>query len=398
MLNYSCEIENLNMLVGVNKYITHMNKWYSNLNKLFILSIEGNTGIGKSTIAELFLKDKNYNIIYFDVSIIRSKNIIYEKINKSFKSYDICSILNKKKQKTAYIIDNIESNSLSKSDINELYNLFIKNDTIRPVILIGNYNKTTNYPKKKIDTMKMYNPTESTLTNIGQLYISKHNYTINDINLKILVNGCQSDIKKLLILIEQYKTQKVIKKNNIVIKNCNYNLFTDFSNLINNYKPIDNTNICNDQIILLTYTFHQNLYNFTINNSKKNLEDSLFKYNNCIYESLIYEEHITKNQNWDFINYLYFVGPKKISYLYNKNKINKNVTKQVDYPKYCYLTNQKNIYKKLIQLFRKYDFYECLTEDNFKLFVENLFNNKEKNQYIFSDLKKDEIDSLSKII
>ena len=397
-MNYSCDIENLNMLIGVNKYITHMDKWYSNLNKLFILSIEGNTGIGKSTLAELFLKDKNYNIIYFDVSIIRSKNVIYEKINKSFKSYDICSILNKKKQKTAYIIDNVESNSLSKSDINELYNLFIKNNTVRPVILIGNYNKTTNYPKKKINTMKMYNPTESVLNNIGKLYIKKHNYSINDINLKILVNGCQSDIKKLLVLIEQYKTEKVIKKNNIVIKNCNYNLFTDFSNLINNYKPIDNTNICNDQIILLTYTFHQNLYNFSIDNSKKNLENILFNYNNCIYESLIYEEHITKNQNWDFINYLYFVGPKKISYLYNKNKINKNITKQVDYPKYCYLTNQKNIYKKLIQVFKKYDFYECLTEDNFKLFVQSLFNNKEKNQYIFSDLKKEEIESLSKII
>ena len=211
-MNYSCDIENLNMLIGVNKYITHMDKWYSNLKKLFILSIEGNTGIGKSTLAELFLKDKNYNIIYFDVSIIRSKNVIYEKINKSFKSYDICSILNKKKQKTAYIIDNVESNSLSKSDINELYNLFIKNNTVRPVILIGNYNKTTNYPKKKINTMKMYNPTESVLNNIGKLYIKKHNYSINDINLKILVNGCQSDIKKLLVLIEQYKTEKVIKK------------------------------------------------------------------------------------------------------------------------------------------------------------------------------------------
>jgi len=397
-MNYFCDIENLDMLIGVSKYITHMDKWYSNLNKLFILSIEGSTGIGKSTIAELFLRDKNYNIIYFDVSIIRSKNVIYEKINKSFKSYDICSILNKKKQKTAYIIDNVESNTLSKSDINELYNLFIKNNTVRPVILIGNYNKTTNYPKKKINTMKMYNPTEGVLNNIGKLYITKHNYSITDINLKILVNGCQSDIKKLLVLIEQYKTEKVIKKNNIVIKNCNYNLFADFSNLINNYKSIDNTNICNDQIILLTYTFHQNLYNFSIDNSKKNLEDSLFNYNNCIYESLIYEEHITKNQNWDFINYLYFVGPKKISYLYNKNKINKNITKQVDYPKYCYLTNQKNIYKKLIQVFKKYDFYECLTEDNFKLFVQSLFNNKEKNQYIFSDLKKEEIESLSKII
>ena len=82
-------------------------------------------------------------------------------------------MLNKKVMlKTAYIIDNIESNVFSKSDINELYNLFSKNNTIRPVILIGNYNKTTNFPKK-INTMKMYNPTETVLTNIGKLYIEK---------------------------------------------------------------------------------------------------------------------------------------------------------------------------------------------------------------------------------
>ena len=397
-MNYSFQFDELNKLVGVEKYICHMDKWYSTLNKLFILSIEGNTGIGKSTLAELFLKNKNYNIIYFDISILKSKNNIYDKINKSFRSYDICSILNNKKQKSAYIIDNVESNVFSKSDINELYNLFIKNNTIRPVILIGNYNKTTNFPKKKINTMKMYNPTETTLINIGKVYINKYNYSVNNINLRILVNSCQLDIKKLLVLIEQYKTYKIIKKNNIVIKNCNYNLFTDFSNLMNKYKSIDNTNICNDQIILLTYTFHQNIYNYCIDNCKKHLENSLFTYNHFIYKSLEYEEHITKNQNWDIVNYLYFVGPKNISYLYNKNKINKNITKQIDYPKYCYLTNQNNIYKKLIQLFKKYDFYECLTEDNFKLFVQSLFNNKDTNLDIFSDLKKDEIESLSKII
>ena len=397
-MNYSFEITSLDMLIGVDKYINHMDKWYSTLQKLFILSIEGNTGTGKSILAEMFLKNKKYNIVYFDSSIIKSKSNIYDTINKSFRSYDICSILNKNNVKNAYIIDNVESNIFSKADINELYNLFIKNNTIRPVILIGNYNKTTNFPKKKINTMKMYNPTDTILNNIGKIYITKCNYLINNINLKILVNSCQSDIKKLLVLIEQYKTYKIIKKNNIVIKNCNYNLFTDFSNLINNYKSIDNTNICNDQIILLTYTFHQNIYNFCIDNSKKNLVDSLFSYNNCIYESLEYEEHITKNQNWDFINYLYFIGPKKISYLYNKNKKNKNITKQIDYPKYCYLTNQKNIYKKLIQIFKKYDFYDCLTEDNFKLFVQNLFKNKESNQDIFLELKKDEIESLFKII
>ena len=51
------------------------------------------------------------------------------------------------------------------------YSLFIKNKTIRPVILIGKYNKTTNYPKK-INTLKIYNPTENTLFKIGKKFIN----------------------------------------------------------------------------------------------------------------------------------------------------------------------------------------------------------------------------------
>ena len=79
------------------KYILHMNKWYSKLNKVLILSLEGNTGIGKSTLATLFLEDKNYNILYFDISSIKSKNLIYDKIKESFRTYDICSMLQNKK-------------------------------------------------------------------------------------------------------------------------------------------------------------------------------------------------------------------------------------------------------------------------------------------------------------
>ena len=63
----------LNDLIGMEKYIKYMEKWYLNLNKIFILSLEGNTGVGKSKLAELFLLSKNYNITYFDVSTVKSK-------------------------------------------------------------------------------------------------------------------------------------------------------------------------------------------------------------------------------------------------------------------------------------------------------------------------------------
>ena len=389
----------LDDLIGMDKYIIHMNKWYVTLDKIFILSLEGNTGIGKSILANLFLENKDYNILYFDISSIKSKNLIYDKIKESFRTYDICSILQNKKKKLAYIIDNMDSSSLSKSDINELHALFIKNKTFRPVILIGKYNKTTNYPKKKINTLKMYNPAENTLFKIGQKNIKTFNLNITNINLKLIISKCQQDIKKLIILLDQFKNIKNIDINNIIIKDCSYNLFTDFANLMANYRNIKSTVINSDQVILLTYTFHQNLYNFSIKNCKNEyIEEYLYEWNKHILQSIGYETYMSKTQNWDFLNYLYFIGPKYISYNYNKIKKNNNISEQIDYPKYCYLSNQKNLYKKLIQIFKHFDFYDCINEDNFKLFVQSLFNNKSTNAHIFSQLNKDEIDSLSKMI
>ena len=245
----------------------------------------------------------------------------------------------------------------------------------------------------------MYNPTENTLFKIGKKIITTLKYSISDINLKIIIPKCQSDIKKLIILIDYFKKNKNIDIENIITKDCSYNLFNDFSNLISHYKPIKSSLINSDQVILLTYTFHQNIYNFSINNSKvDNIEHYLFDWNLHILQSIENEQYMTKTQNWDFLNYLYFNGPKYISYTYDKIKINKNITQQIDYPKYCYLSNQKNLYKKYIQIFKHFEFYDIINEDNFKLFVQSLFKNKQKNKFIFEQLKNDEIESLSKII
>jgi len=287
----------LDDLIGMEKYISYINKWYSKLNKIFILSLEGNTGIGKSLLATLFLEDKNYNILYFDISSIKSKNLIYDKIKESFRTFDICSMLQNKRKKLAYIIDNIDSSSLSKSDINELHSLFIKNKTIRPVILIGKYNKTTNYPKKKIDTLKLFNPTENILFKIGKKIIKSSKYNINDISLKLIISKCQQDIKKLIILLEQFKNTKNINIDNISIKDSSYNLFVDYANLMGNYKNIKSSVINTDQVILLTYTFHQNIYNFSIQNCKTEyITDYLYQWNKYLLQSIYYEYYMTKHK------------------------------------------------------------------------------------------------------
>ena len=137
-------------LSGINKYIPTLDNWFNKLQEKFTFMLfDGNYGCGKTTLAQLYLESKNFNVMYFDMTIYKNKQIIFNLIKESFNKFNIISYFNtEEKQKTAFIIDNI-SNLLYKNDIVELHNLFIKNNTRRPVIFIGKYNKIINFPKKK---------------------------------------------------------------------------------------------------------------------------------------------------------------------------------------------------------------------------------------------------------
>lgn len=385
----------LDELIGVEKYIKSMNKWIDNLEKKFLfLLLSGNTGVGKTSLGELFLLKNNYEVMYFDMSYIKNKGKIYEKIKESFKSFDIYSLMRNEKKKIGYIIDNIDNSSISKNDITELHNLFIKKGSNRPVIFIGKFQKKPNYPKKKIEDLKINNVSDMVLLKIGK----KISPNIDDIKLSIIISKSQNDIKKFKILLEYLKKYDNDEIENINLKDCDYNLFSDFNNLISVYKSIKKTELYSDHLILLNYTFHQNIYNILMNNCKTNLKDNLYDFNYRIYSNIEYEYVISKNNSWDLINYIYFNGPKYISYNLNKNKKDKNININTEYPKYCYILNQKNLLKKMLLIFKEFDFYDNLNINNFKLFVENLLSDEEKNIEILSKLKKTDIEQLRKLL
>jgi hypothetical protein len=199
-------------------------------------------------------------------------------------------------------------------------------------------------------------------------------------------------------MIDYYKDSKELDINNIVLKDTDYNLFSELSNLINNYKKIRDHECYNDQLILLNYTFHQNIYKIIVDNCKNNLEDNMYDLHKHIFECINIEYYITRYQNWDLIEYIYYVGAKYISYRLSKIKKNKNTSVSLDYPKYCYILNQKNSYKKAQLIFKEFDFYDKLNNENFKIFLDDLFKNTDKNQEILNKLSKSDIDLLKKIL
>ena len=268
MEKYYNKPENLNELSGIIKYIPILDTWFNKLdNKFTFILFDGNYGCGKSTLAELYLKSKNYNTMYFDMTIYKNKQIIFNLIKESFNKFNIVSYFNtNENQKTAYIIDNI-SNLLYKNDIVELHNLFIKNNTRRPVIFIGKYNKIINFPKKKIQYIKIYSPTVNTLQLIGANIIKIYKLNISNITLNILVSKCQNDIRKLIILLfnnNNYSTNELLTYK----KDIDFSLFENFKELISNYTSI-NSDSNSDNSITTNYIFHQNLFNVLTNIYKK---------------------------------------------------------------------------------------------------------------------------------
>lgn len=399
MLIDSFKPTKLDELYDVSKYVKQLDKWYDNLeNKFMFCALSGSTGVGKSILGELYLKNKGYEIIDFDIASNKNKVKLFNKIKESFNSYDIYSMLLEKKKKIAYIIDNMDNNILSKNDIIDLHSLFIKNESTRPLLIIGKYDKNPNYPKKKIEHIKMGIPSSILLEKVSNNIVKKYMLNIDEIKLNILKSKCQNDIKKLLIMIDYYKDSKELDINNIVLKDTDYNLFTELSNLINNYKKIRNHECHNDQLILLNYTCHQNIYKIIIDNCKNNLEDNMYDLYKHLFECVSFEYVITKYQNWDLIEYIYYIGAKYISYRLSKIKKNKNTSVSLDYPKYCYVLNQKNSYKKAQLIFKDFDFYDKLNNQNFKIFLDDLFKNSDENQEILNRLSKTDIDLLKKLL
>lgn len=390
------EPENINELQGITKYISLLEQWYHKLdNKFIFMLIDGNYGCGKTILAKLYLKYKNYTTMYFDMTYHKNKQHVFNMIKESFNKYDITSYFNiNKNKKIAYIIDNI-SNIFYKNDIVELHNLFINYKSKRPVIFIGKYDKIVNFPKKKIEYMKIYSPTKNILNTIGSNIINKYNLKISNVNLNLFISKCQNDIRKFIILLFNNNINFNLKILTYK-KDTDFNLFENFNNLISNYKNIsDDYSYENSSIT--NYLFHQNLFNILLNNFNSKY---LIKYSYLFY-SYIYKSLQFNNNNIDNYNkqYLYINSSKYISYYYNKKKINKNIDNiKIEYPKYSYINNQRNTYKKYIILFKSFDFYNILNEYNFILFCQSIFYDEINNSYILDKLNKNDIINLKKLV
>ena len=63
--------------------------------------------------------------------------------------------------------------------------MFDNNNAYKPIILIGTYVKNPGYPKKKVETIKLCNPSDYIMCKIGEKFMNSMGEKIDQINLKL---------------------------------------------------------------------------------------------------------------------------------------------------------------------------------------------------------------------
>jgi len=140
--------------------------------------IYGKSGSGKSYFIEHFLKSIDYDIIVYNASDIRNKNIIDTITEGNMSNQNVVSLFNKKKKNIAIIMDEIDGmNSGDKGGINTLIKIIRPKKTKKqkleeistiPIICIGNYqtDKKIKELMKNCLSIELQSPTDDQIKDI----------------------------------------------------------------------------------------------------------------------------------------------------------------------------------------------------------------------------------------
>ena len=193
-----------------------MRKWikeYKTINRP--LFIHGNTGIGKTLIAQLLLEEFNYDIVNLNISDMRDSKMIKNIFKQSLSYSNVLQMMRQETLKKAIFIDEIDT-LISLGDKKTITNVLDilksyadkKNNKMEyPIILTASNikdKKITALRKYVIDA-KIYKPNNYTMEKIIDRIYNKEKIKI-DVDAKMLViKNTESDIRTLVtILYELY--------------------------------------------------------------------------------------------------------------------------------------------------------------------------------------------------
>jgi hypothetical protein len=283
------------------------------------LLITGPHGCGKSSIISIILKEYNYDVINLNMLDPKIKIDIDLIAKLSMKSY-----LNSDR-KMVLLIDELES-VITLNDKVGVFNIIKDNNFNRwmPIIIITNnqHNKQLNETKKYSNEVKIFAPFASEINRWIQSICRNEKIWIEWDQINRFIEYCQSDMRKILIQLDElkinYGTTKItstIFDNFMSImkkKDLDFDLFKATDKMLTEYKNIDTCiELYETEKVLMPLMMHENYHKFIKPDKFTKVIDNLST--GDILENYIYGE-----QNWDLLELHGYISCAIPSYYVNK--------------------------------------------------------------------------------
>ena len=359
--------------------------------------IYGDSGIGKTKFIINLLKELNYDVIYYDNSIIRNKSLIDNIGSQNLSNSNVYSMFTNKPKKIVIVIDDIDGmNYGDKNGIISLIKLIrikktkkqkLENLTNNPIICINNKNND----KKILELMKvchvfeLKNPSNSQLLNIiNNLLPSIFRY--KEYENKLIKNNILDFLNNNLISINKilfYENNDIIYKKfyknyktNVNESNENIKIITkDF--LENEYMFDKINNILESDRTILSLLFHENIIQILGSN---NLNTYLKILENFIFSDYI-DRIIFQKQIWQLTEMNYIIKLFQNNYILTSNNLLKKIhLEDIIFTKI--LTKYSSEYNNYIFIYNLLQSFLIDKKDVLTLFY-NLDKNFETNDIIY---------------
>jgi len=303
--------------------------------------IYGESGIGKTKFILNLLKKFDYDIIYYDNSVIRNKSLIDNIGSQNLSNSNVYSLFTNKPKKIVIVIDDIDGmNYGDKNGIISLIKLIrvkktkkqkLENITNNPIICINNKNND----KKILELMKvchvfeLKNPTNIQILNIINNLIPnifRYSYNENLLIKKNILHFLNNNLISINKILFYEKNDIIYKKfyqnfsSNISERNDNIKIMTkDFLENYYDFNKINNISECDRTILSLL--FHENIIQILNNN---HLDIYLKILDNFIFSDYI-DRIIFQKQIWQLTEMNYIIKLFQNNYILKSNNLLKKI-------------------------------------------------------------------------
>jgi len=183
--------------------------------------VHGCPGSGKTFFIERLLKEIDYDVIKYNASDVRNKNLIESLTSDHLANVNVLDMMRKKKRHLAIIMDEIDGmNSGDKGGITSLIKLIRQKKTKKqqsehrsniPIICIGNVlsDKKTKELMKVCNVFEISKPTNSQISKCLDMILPEFG-AFSDTMKRIALDYIQGDLRKLYFLTDLYSKNKQI--------------------------------------------------------------------------------------------------------------------------------------------------------------------------------------------